>query len=157
MKNMTNKQIYNYLEECFNKNFSQYRLRNDFPVSNVDMFEEEREGEKIYGYTKFKLFNFSIFLKNLTSTLWWFLILFYIALWALVVIMVNNFEYVLEELNRLGLWATLFFTIITIAYVVSLLTQLPKFIKNIGGCTIKHYFYADGSKDIEIYDRHLEN
>ena len=156
MKNMTNKQIYNYLKDNKDKSTHSFNSNNGFFVSKLDMFEYEEEDKKIYGYYESQVFNYDVFLRNLTSSFFWFITFFYLSMWALVLIVGLNFEFVLEELDRIDTWGKSIFIIIAIAYLINLFIQFPKFIKNFGGCTIKYIFYEDGTKDTKIFDTDLE-
>ena len=156
MKNMTNKQIYNYLKDNKDKSTYSLNLNSGFFVSRLDMFEYEEEDKKIYGYYESQVFNYDVFLRNLTSSSFWFISLFYLSMWVLVLIVGLNFEFVLEELDGIDTWGKSIFIIIAIAYLINLFIQFPKFIKNFGGCTIKYIFYEDGTKDTEIFDTDLE-
>ena len=81
---------------------------------------------------------------------------FYLSMWALILIVGLNFEFVLEELDRIDTWGKSIFIIIAIAYLINLFIQFPKFIKNFGGCTIRYEFHVDGTKDAKIFDTYLE-
>ena len=156
MKNMTNKQIYNFLKDSKDKSTHSFNPNNGFFVSRWDMFEYEEGGKKIYGYYENQLFNYNVFLRNITSSFFWFITLFYLSMWVLVLIAGLNFEFVLEEFVRIGTWGKAISIIIGVVYLANLFIQLPSFIKNFGGCTIQYVFYENGTKDTEILSTHFE-
>ena len=67
MKNMTNKEIYDFLHKASKNNFAGKKyLEENYFNHKFNPFKEERNGETIYGFLSDEFFNLNAFKINLT-------------------------------------------------------------------------------------------
>ena len=155
MKNMTNKEIYFYLQDICENNYNKYTLEEDYYVHKFKPFEEKINGKKVYGYYQEEFFNLNVLKKNLIWPVFWLKILSYLTFWIILFVGIS-FGYTSGEFFKLGLFSKIFFILIGIIFTGNLIREFPSFLRTFGACTTQHYYKADGSKDEKILGSYSE-
>lgn len=151
-----NKETYNYLDLWFENKVPQNNLlqRNMF-TQRHSPFVEEKDGEKIYGYIQFDLFNFKIFLQNITTLEFWMRTLGTLALSLIMLVLAIGLyfdEIPLLETN----FQTIFGKIVLLVLIGIVLFLLIGLSKYLGEGTTKHSFKKNGNKEVEVAISYLD-
>lgn len=149
MKNMTNKEIYFYLQDICENNYNKYTLEEDYYVHKFKPFKDDIDGETVYGYYQEEFFNLKVLKKNLVWPYFWVKILYYLTLWVILFIGIS-FGYTSPEFITLGLFWKFFFILIGVIFAGNLIREFPSFLRNFGACTTQHFYKSDGNKKEKI-------
>lgn len=157
MKNMTNKEIYDFLHKASKNNFAGKKyLEENYFNHKFNPFKEERNGETIYGFLSDEFFNLNAFKINLAWPYFWVQILFYIFLWSVVIIGIQYF-YVSGEFYRMDKWSKIISIVIGLIFIGGLIKHFPNFLNTFGSCTSVHRYKVNGEKEVEILGRYSDS
>ena len=148
MKNLSNKEIYNYLSDKSKNNFAgKYHLEENYFNHKFKPFKEEKNGQTIYGYLSDDFFNFNAFKMNLALPYFWAQIILYIFLWSVVIITIQYY-YVSGEFSEIGNWGKIISIAIGLISLGGLIKYFPNFLNTFGSCTTIHRYKVNGEKEV---------